>query len=85
MPKPKDEVTLLIDQSGNIHSLYTDRINLRVFGKLKIKRASHVEPDKRGLWWADMKPMLGPRLGPFKTRTLALRAEVRWLEQHILK
>ena len=37
-------------------------------GKLQITRASHVEPDLDGNWWADMGPVGGPVLGPFGTR-----------------
>jgi len=46
---------------------------------LQITRASHVEPDRDGLWWADMGPVSGPVLGPFKNRTEALGAEREWL------
>jgi hypothetical protein len=45
-----------------------------------IERASFVEPDDVGIWWADMWPMLGPKLGPFETRAAALAAEREWLE-----
>jgi hypothetical protein len=38
-------------------------------------RASHVEPDRDGYWWADMGPSGGPVLG----RTEALGAEREWL------
>ena len=31
----------------------------------RIRRASHVEPDEAGRWWADLSPVGGPRLGPF--------------------
>ena len=37
--------------------------NLREIGKLQITRASHVEPDQHGDWWADMGPVGGPVLG----------------------
>ena len=40
---------------------------------------SHVEPDREGYWWADMEPVEGPVLGPFKNRTEALGAERGWL------
>jgi len=81
---PKTEVTLVVDKAGNNKTLYTEAINLRAFGKLDIKRASHVEPDAKGDWWADMKPVHGPKLGPFKTRSAALKAEVSWLKKHRL-
>ena len=44
-------------------------------GQLQITRASHVEPDAEGNWWADMGPSGGPMLGPFKSRSEALEAE----------
>ena len=42
---------------------------------LTITRASRVEPDAEGFWWADMGPVDGPVLGPFR----ALQAESGWL------
>jgi len=51
----------------------------REIGKLQITRASHVEPDRDGFWWADMGPVEGPALGPFNNRTEALGAERGWL------
>jgi hypothetical protein len=44
-----------------------------------ITRASHVEPDRDGFWWADMGPSGGPVLGPYGSRTEALGAEREWL------
>ena len=82
---PKREVTLIIDRKGDVQTLYTDDIDLRAFGKLRITRASHVEPDDAGNWWADMKPVRGPKLGPYRTRTQALKAEVEWLKKHKLR
>jgi hypothetical protein len=46
-----------------------------------IQRASHVEPDASGAWWADLNPVNGPRLGPFAYRSEALTAEAEWLHQ----
>jgi len=46
---------------------------------LQITRASHVEPDRDGFWWADMGPVDGPVLGPFKRRSDALASERFWL------
>jgi hypothetical protein len=55
-----------------------------VLGQLTITRASHVEPDNRGLWQADLTPVGGPLLGPFERRSEALAAERDWLESHWL-
>jgi len=41
--------------------------------------ASDIEPDRDGFWWADMGPIDGPVLGPFRSRTEALGAERGWL------
>jgi hypothetical protein len=53
--------------------------SLRALGKLLITRASHVEPDADGNWWADMGPVEGPVLGPCASRSEALQAEREWL------
>ena len=68
---------------GTAEVIYTEKIDLRKLGKLKITRASHVEPDINGQWTADMSPVKGPILGPYDTRDLALSAEVKWLESNL--
>jgi len=70
-------------QDGTIKSIYTEQINLNELGKLSITRASHVEPTVDGKWTADMSPLNGPILGPFENRTLALKEEIKWLEENI--
>ncbi|HEX4150505.1 MAG TPA: hypothetical protein VHY20_16015 [Pirellulales bacterium] len=75
---------LLILPGGNIHCLYHEALDLAALGQLHIRRASHVEPDDAGNWWADLTPVAGPHLGPFLLRSQALAAEQRWLEQHLL-
>jgi hypothetical protein len=75
---------LLIDPGGTLRCLYDESIDLTSLGQLVIQRASHVEPDDTGQWWADLAPVHGPRLGPFAKRSEALRAEVSWLEQNRL-
>jgi hypothetical protein len=75
---------LLIDPEGNARCLYGEEIDLTTLGELSIRRASHVEPDGGGQWWADLGPVAGPRLGPFPKRSQALAAERLWLEQHWL-
>ena len=73
------EMELVVDAGGDVRCVYGEELDLREIGKLQITRASHVEPDRDGFWWADMGPVDGPVLGPFKNRTEALQAERGWL------
>ena len=75
---------LIIDRQGHARCIYGEEIDLAALGQLSICRASHVEPDAAGQWWADLAPVAGPRLGPFGQRIQALAAEHAWLEQHWL-
>ncbi len=74
---------LYIHSSGAIICLYDEAIALSALGKLTIRRASHVEPDALGQWWADLAPSNGPCLGPFSTRSAALQAETAWLNDNV--
>jgi len=74
---------LRIDPSGVVTCLYAEVIDLGVLGQMSITRASYVEPDEAGRWWADLAPVSGPRLGPFVRRSDALAAEVAWLDEHL--
>lgn len=74
---------LYIDPTGVITCLYDEAIALPALGKLTIRRASHVEPDPDGQWWADLSPTGGPRLGSFPTRSAALQAEADWLNDNV--
>jgi hypothetical protein len=73
---------LWIDHRGQVHALYGEAIDLATLGKHSIRRASRVEPDRQGRWWADLAPVGGPILGPFARRSQALAAEVEWLDLH---
>lgn len=75
---------LVINPAGQVRCLYEEAIDLAALGALSITRASHVEPDERGRWWADLAPVGGPMLGPFGIRSEALDAERDWLERHCL-
>ena len=73
------EMELVVDAGGDVRCIYGEELDLREIGKLQITRASHVEPDRDGFWWADMGPVDGTVLGPYYSRSEALQAERGWL------
>ena len=73
------EMDLVVSADGVARCIYDEALDLREIGKLQITRASHVEPDRDGFWWADMGPSGGPVLGPYGSRSEALGAERAWL------
>jgi hypothetical protein len=75
---------LVIDQRGAIRCVYAEAVDMARLGQVQIDRASRVEPDSMGHWYADLSPVRGPRLGPFARRSDALRAEQQWLMDHWL-
>jgi hypothetical protein len=75
---------LVIEPDGVVRCVYGEEINLSALGSPVIARASHVEPDQQGGWWADLSPIHGPSLGPFTHRSEALAAEHAWLENNWL-
>ena len=75
---------LRIDPGGGVRCVYGEAIDLTVLGAVAIRRASRVEPDAQGRWWAELGPVGGPTLGPFRQRSDALAAERSWLEEHWL-
>jgi len=75
---------LVITREGNLRCLYSDGLRLSEFGRLSIRRASHVEPTEAGQWTADLSPVGGPTLGPFPARATALAAEADWLTRYWL-
>ncbi|MDB5335667.1 MAG: hypothetical protein JWN70_1286 [Planctomycetaceae bacterium] len=75
---------LFIATSGLVRALYDEAISVQALGTVEISRASQVEPDTEGNWWADLAPQSGPVLGPFPQRSAALQAERDWLTQHVL-
>jgi hypothetical protein len=76
---------LVIDRQGDVRCLYEEVLDLRALGKPRIQRASQVEPDPDGCWWADLAPVCGPRLGPFPRRSDALASEYDWLQKRGLE
>jgi len=75
---------LLVTPCGSARCLYGEEVDLHALGAIEIARGSHVDPDETGNWWADLSPVHGPRLGPFRHRTGALQAERDWLEANWL-
>ncbi len=75
---------LYISPTGLVRCLYDETINLAALGSPAITRASHVEPDAQGQWFADLTPAQGPVFGPFLRRSDALLAEAAWLSDHRL-
>ena len=79
------EMELVVGVDGMARCIYDEALDLREIGKLQITRASHVEPDRDGYWWADMGPVDGPVFGPFRNRTEALGAEKGWLASQLAR
>jgi hypothetical protein len=75
---------LVIEANGHVRCVYGEAIDLNQLGRILIRRGSHVEPTDDGTWTADLSPVNGPLLGPFKTRSEALAAEVEWLHANWL-
>ena len=73
------EMELVVAADGVGRCIYGEALDLREIGRLSITRASHVEPDAEGDWWADMGPVDGPVLGPYGSRSEALSAERAWI------
>jgi hypothetical protein len=75
---------IIIGPTGDARAIYSEEFDFACLGEVQIRRASHCEPDQHGLWWADLAPVGGPKLGPYPRRSEALRAEVDWLRTHVL-
>ncbi len=73
---------LHINSAGAIRYVYTETVDLAQVGRMSIARGSHVEPDEQGRWHADLAPVSGPRLGPYRFRSEAIAAELAWLRKH---
>lgn len=76
----------LVVKNGEIMAIYNDAL-IGLYGDatcVETRRASHVEPRGAG-WDADLSPVGGPLLAGFRTRAEALSAEVKYLNDHIIK
>lgn len=84
------ELVLKIAPDGEVTSLYSDQLDLRELGQVRIARASHVEPTAKGCHWVvDLRPSGGGVYAvdeagqEFTTRAEALAFERRWLESRL--
>lgn len=73
---------IIVSHAGSLSYIYDETLDLAALGPVSIRRASQVEPDSQGQWFADLAPVGGPLLGPFGKRSEALAAELSWLEAH---
>ncbi len=78
-------MNLYIRPDGSAQCIYDEKLPLQEMGAIDIKRASHVEPDpeKPGMWFADLHPVGGPKVTGFPTRAEALAYEIAWLEAQL--
>jgi len=76
-------VQLVIKPTGVLIGIYDDSFDYGTFGRPQIRRASHVEPDRQGHWFADLSPVDGPILGPFDKRYEAIDAELEFLNDKL--
>lgn len=78
-------MVLTIATTGTVRAVYTEALDLEELGTQHITtHISHVDPDENGRWWVELNPVDGPRLGPFRKKSEAIRAEVAWIEEHVL-
>jgi hypothetical protein len=67
-----------LDENGSASMLYDDKIDLRDFGKVKVKRASRIEFDDISQQWYVISARTGRYLKSFTSREDALT----WEKQH---
>jgi hypothetical protein len=48
---------LVIEAGGRVRSIYGEEVDLATLGPARISRASHLEPNEKGLWIADLSPV----------------------------
>lgn len=77
---------LNVGADGTVRMIYDDVLAVAIAeqGTQTIKRASHVEPIAGGGWSADMSPVGGPVLGPFRLHREAIAAERQWINNNYL-
>lgn len=76
------DMILSVSPTGRLKAIYHDDLRALIDqGEARITRASAVEPDEAGKWWADMSLSgFDIKLGPYDLREDALKAERAFLE-----
>lgn len=77
-------IRIIRGHDGTLRYVYDDDVHkhLSKLGEVSIKRATHVEPDENGLWYADLSPVGGEKVTGFKTHQEAIDFELKWLNEH---
>lgn len=81
MTVANETAELIIELGGSVRMIYSELIEPHALGVPTIQRGSCIEPDQNGLWWADLSPCNGPRLGPYTVRSRGIEAELAWLRE----
>lgn len=76
-------MTVIVRPGGEVRAIYDDALAPLVERGATVSRASYVEPCVGG-WSADLAPVGGPILGPFRLRQEALEEEMTWLRRNLL-
>ncbi|KKL60890.1 hypothetical protein LCGC14_2200800 [marine sediment metagenome] len=81
---PKIEVimipTIEIDNDGNIHTIYSDEIDLYELGEVhNVRRASHVKFDEANQEWMVIQASTGNIIHRNKSRAQAIAWEIKEL------
>lgn len=71
-------------KDGCIKHIYNEDIDLSSIGEQQVKRASVVDPEDNGKWFADLSLSGGQKVTGFDKRSDALKYEINYLEENIL-
>jgi hypothetical protein len=82
-PNKQEQFSIAIRPDGSLSFIYDDKLaDLCEHGEAVTRRVSYVEPSGKG-WTADLAPVNGPVLGPYRLREDALATERQWLEENL--
>ena len=81
----KKKVTFVVNNEGLTSTIYDEKVenfDFEAIGEYRIARAGRVEPDANNNFYVDLSIVdpTAPQLGPFRTKTEAVAAEVAYIE-----